>query len=424
MASLPKIAVAQLGARRHYQQPILLHHLNVLDTLYTDFYSDNFLALKFLRHPRIYVYLPTILKRMVDRYDPVLRDTKIVHFPIFSYKYAKTLKQQRGRNSSLIHLNTGKSFCHKIIKLGLDDADVIYGFNTACMELFQYAKQQNLLCILDQTLAERHYRYQLMQAEETRWPGWSLTPFKMTDTQNELAERENQEQNLADQIICGSGFVKDSLIARGIAAKKITVVSLGRVREDSPFTSQSYYREKSGFPWKERPEGLHILFAGSVNLRKGIPYLLEALCQLKCEIPFVCKVAGSIELRSEVLDSYKSVCQLLGRVPRSKMSELYHWADIFVLPSICEGSAMVVYEALQYGLPVLVTPNTGSIVSNGLGGWVVPIRDANAIAKALSHIYEKGYSPNFLNKLHHHLQQNQEDALANFRQVISGLNGF
>lgn len=421
---LQKVAVAQLGARRHYQQPMLLHQLNVLSTLYTDFYSGDYLLFKLLRKPWIYIHLPIVMKRMVDRYDPVLKDAKIIHFPLFSCKYTKVFNQQRGQNPSTAHLDTGKAFCLKIIQNGLDDIDAIYGFNTACLELFQYAKQQNVRCILDQTIAERHYRYQLMQAEEVRWPGWSLTPFTVSDIEQELTEREQQEQNLADQIICGSDFVKDSLVERSVAAEKITVVSLGRVRETSPSTFKPFNTERSGSPWKDRPEGLHILFAGTVNLRKGIPYLLEALCQLKREIPFVCKAAGSIELRSEVLDSYKSVCQLLGRVPRSKMAELYRWADVFVLPSICEGSAMVVYEALEYGLPVLVTANTGSIVRNGLGGWVVPIRDADPIAEALFRLYEKGYSSNFFEKLHHHLQQTQDVALANFKQVVTGLNGF
>ena len=69
------------------------------------------------------------------------------------------------------------------------------------------------------------------------------------------------------------------------------------------------------------------------------------------------------------------------------MKELYAWANVFVLPSICEGSAMVTYEALSWGLPIITTYNTGSIVRDNIDGFIVPIRDSQAIANKLMHLY-------------------------------------
>jgi glycosyltransferase involved in cell wall biosynthesis len=48
---------------------------------------------------------------------------------------------------------------------------------------------------------------------------------------------------------------------------------------------------------------------------------------------------------------------------------------VFLLPSLCEGSATAVYEALAAGLPVICTENTGSVVRHGVDGYIVPIRD-------------------------------------------------
>ena len=62
------------------------------------------------------------------------------------------------------------------------------------------------------------------------------------------------------------------------------------------------------------------------------------------------------------------------------MADLYAWADVFLLPFICEGSAMVTYEALSWGLPVITTHNAGSIVRDTVDGWLVPYRDSEAIA--------------------------------------------
>jgi glycosyltransferase involved in cell wall biosynthesis len=65
---------------------------------------------------------------------------------------------------------------------------------------------------------------------------------------------------------------------------------------------------------------------------------------------------------------------------------MYRWADVLVLPSICEGSATVIYEGLACGLPVITTPNAGSVVRDGREGFIVPIRDADAIANALEQL--------------------------------------
>jgi glycosyltransferase involved in cell wall biosynthesis len=53
-----------------------------------------------------------------------------------------------------------------------------------------------------------------------------------------------------------------------------------------------------------------------------------------------------------------------------------------------EGSATVTYEALAAGLPVICTPNTGSVVRNGVDGFVVPIRDPDAIVDAIEMLSE------------------------------------
>jgi glycosyltransferase involved in cell wall biosynthesis len=69
------------------------------------------------------------------------------------------------------------------------------------------------------------------------------------------------------------------------------------------------------------------------------------------------------------------------------MAEHYAWADVFLLPSICEGSATVCYEALAAGLPVITTENAGSVVRDHTEGFIVPIRDASAIVERLETLH-------------------------------------
>lgn len=384
-----KVVVAQLGARKHYQEPVIFQHWGILEHLYTDFYSGDSVFIKILKHSSIHRHLPNFLKKALERYDPGLKNAKVTHFPKFCFQYTEALKQASSQESSKIFVWGGKEFCRLIIEHGLEKANTIYGFNSACYELFTYAKPKGIRCILDQTLADYSLVHQILLEEEERWQQWSLTPFTVSDADLELLQREHQEQNIADDIICGSSFVKDSLIARGVEADKISVVPLGRLKDEISLAVATTTQTP-----KERGDGLRILFVGSVNLRKGIPYLLTALKQIQGTIPFTCKVVGSLEIKPERVTEYSNVCEFLGRIPRSQVKDLYAWADVFVLPSLCEGSAMVTYEALSLGVPVITTYNSGSIARDSIDGFIVPIRDSNAIADKLLKFYTQGDSGN------------------------------
>jgi glycosyltransferase involved in cell wall biosynthesis len=96
---------------------------------------------------------------------------------------------------------------------------------------------------------------------------------------------------------------------------------------------------------------------------------------------------GSVEVDTDVLGRAAGPnVETVGPVPRSAVADEYARADVFCLPSLCEGSATVVYEALAAGLPVITTPNAGSIVRDGREGFIVPVRDAEAIASRIDEL--------------------------------------
>ena len=132
-------------------------------------------------------------------------------------------------------------------------------------------------------------------------------------------------------------------------------------------------------------QSLRVLFVGSVRLQKGIQYLLKAVALLKTTVklrvvgPVVCNTMALKEASGENVE-------ILGAVPHHEISKQYNWADVFCLPSLAEGSAMVTYEALASGLPVICTPNTGSVVCDSINGYIVPTRDSNALASTLTEL--------------------------------------
>jgi glycosyltransferase involved in cell wall biosynthesis len=126
---------------------------------------------------------------------------------------------------------------------------------------------------------------------------------------------------------------------------------------------------------------LRVLTIGAVGLRKGSPYVLQAARLLQGRAVF--RMVGSTRVSETALRELRTQVEVVGTVPRSEIVRHYAWADVFLLPSVCEGSATVTYEALACGLPVICTPNAGSIVRDGVDGFLVPARDTGAMVTRL-----------------------------------------
>jgi glycosyltransferase involved in cell wall biosynthesis len=114
-----------------------------------------------------------------------------------------------------------------------------------------------------------------------------------------------------------------------------------------------------------------------------VQYFSDALRRLNS--PRVeARIVGPVTVSPEARCQLQRVAEVVGPVTRAEVGRHYAWADLFVFPSICEGSAGVNYEALAAGLPVITTPNSGSVVRDGVDGFIVPIRDAAALAEKIS----------------------------------------
>jgi len=77
-------------------------------------------------------------------------------------------------------------------------------------------------------------------------------------------------------------------------------------------------------------------------------------------------------------------------VPKVELLRYYSNASVFVLPSVADAQPLVVLEAMACGLPVIVTENCGStdFVRDGIDGFVIPIRDVEALKDRLLFLYK------------------------------------
>jgi glycosyltransferase involved in cell wall biosynthesis len=232
------------------------------------------------------------------------------------------------------------------------------------LECFERAQFDGVATILEQTIAPRRLELELLAESEERYPQWRDPEGR--GLSQYFAEREEQEWTLADTIVCGSDFVKRGLMRQGIPGRQIHVVPYGI---DPP---------ADWSPKTTLGNRLRVLFVGSINARKGVPALMEASEKLPC-CEF--RLVGGGRLPEGI--SIPSNVRIVGPVPRTEVSHHYRWADVFLLPSLCEGSATVIYEALSQGVPVICTPNAGSVVRDGMEGKIIPALDPAAIREAL-----------------------------------------
>ncbi len=245
-----------------------------------------------------------------------------------------------------------------------------------CAELaFRKAKSRGALCVLNYPLAHHRFTRRYLQDEAARQPAFADT----LNSHDRPAWQERQfdtEIELADYILVGSTFVRESFIAEGVPAEKLAVIPYGA---DTRLFEPAEKEKRDG-------QGLRLLFVGQLGQRKGISYLLDAVRQTAAEGDSLTLV-GQIPGSGQALAPYRNQFRHVPHVPRIELREIYRQADVFVFPTLVEGMGLVVLEAMASGLPVITTPNgPGDIVRDGVDGFLVPPRDVDAIVDRLQRL--------------------------------------
>lgn len=360
-------AVAQLGARMHYAVPRILHESGQLEHFYTDICASKGWPRWCTRVPA--AWRPDGLRRIAGRIPQGVPSDKITAFNLLGLRYAR--RRRRARSSGDLRrsfLWMGEAFCRHVLSRGLGAASGVYVFNSAGLEVLDAAKLSKRWTVLEQTIAPLQIETELLQCERQRFPAWQV-PINDDGEVVRFSERERAEWQLADRILCGSAFVRDGIAACGGPAERCVVV---------PYGVDGRFRLA---PRRSHDGPIRVLVVGAVGLRKGSQYVLAAArcLQFRAHV----RMVGPIECREPAVRELREFVELTGPVPHSAMLQHFAWADLLLLPSLCEGSATVIYEALAASLPVICTPNCGSIVRHGIDGIVVPIRDSQAVVEAV-----------------------------------------
>lgn len=144
---------------------------------------------------------------------------------------------------------------------------------------------------------------------------------------------------------------------------------------------------------KKNERKIKLLSVGRTHWKKGYNYALQAVAILKSEsIPFEYKIVGGsgeeeLLFLREILNLNAEV-EFLDRIAPEKVKQMMSESDIFLLPSVEEGIANVVLEAMAIGLPVISTNCGGmsEVIKHKENGWLIPVRNPELMAKAIQEL--------------------------------------
>jgi hypothetical protein len=368
-----KFIVAQVGARRSYAVPAILENAGLLERFYTDITGDIGLGAIFSAA----AMLPVVGKsarRLAARRLPSNIRAKTTTFPGISLVHA--FREAMVARDPAAACHEGVRFSDALgmamTQCGFGNATHMYSMLGECGQLFAEGKRRGLVAVSEIYIPLSTER--ILKDERKKFPGWEENVPDYAAVCRGF-ESSGGPRADADSVICPSRWVRDDLVRNfGFPSERAAVVPYGVNPEL--------------FSVRNEPVRGRILFAGTAELRKGIHYLAAAAEKLvaqglHCEF----RVAGNVE-RSVANQEECRHLKFLGRVPRVKITGEFAVADLFVLPSLAEGSAETTYEALACGVPVVTTLEAGSVLRDGIDGRIVPSRDPEALANAITEIVE------------------------------------
>ncbi|RRB04261.1 glycosyltransferase family 4 protein [Larkinella rosea] len=230
------------------------------------------------------------------------------------------------------------------------------------------AKDHNGYFICDRGSSHIRFQDQILREEFSRWGH----TFRGIDSR--VIEKEEIEYEQSDLITVPSQFVKKTFLDQGIPEEKLAKIPYGARLE-------RFYKVAEPSTKKFK-----VLWVGSVGIRKGFMYALQAFQNLKHpNKEFV--VIGTVEpeMRQLLAGQNLDKVSFLGLVPNAQLPRIYSTAHVFVIPSLEEGLAMVQGEALACGCPVIASVNSGAedLFEDGKEGFILPIRNPAMITNRL-----------------------------------------
>jgi glycosyltransferase involved in cell wall biosynthesis len=368
-----KFIAVQTGARRGYAVPAILERAGMLERFYTDVCGNVGLGRRLSRGK----HLPLIGSRfarlgtrevpgniVAKTYTFESAAVQASFFDLFGSKDPVRRFQRRVKIAAI--------WARAMIRQGFGSATHVYSMLNEGGEFLTEAHRRGLKVVAEIYILLA--TEQLMLSERRAFPNWEPEAPDYASLRRRFL-KEDIIMTRTHSYICPSEAVRDDLVRHwGVAIERTKVVPYGV--------------NPRWLALEPKPIRGRVLFVGTAGLRKGIHYLAMATEKLICRgRNYEFRVAGNVtdQVRRQPICRHLN---FIGRVPRDRIHQEFQQADVFVLPSLAEGSAEVTYEAAAAGVPVVTTRAAGSIVRDDIEGRIVQERDLDALADAVEQIVE------------------------------------
>jgi glycosyltransferase involved in cell wall biosynthesis len=322
--------------------------------------------------PRYWRWLPSGVARSIDRelrrrHHPQLHSGNVrviarYHAPATLLR--RTLRGLPGMRDLNLDRWATRGFDRAVARMvrQLDQLGLVHTFEGGASRTLRAARQIGLRTILD------------VPSAYERFLELDLTGRRLSHA---CGPEVAQERELADLLLAPSDFVVSSLLEAGVPDSKIVKLPYGV----DPSTFRPLPNRGGEGPFRA-------LFVGQIGLRKGVCQLLEAWRRLGLADAELVLVGRPDRAGRRLLAQYDGTYRWVSALPRHEINWWFQHSDLFVFPSLAEGSAYVTYEAMSSGLPLVTTPNSGSVARDGLDGYLVPARDVDAICEKVQRLYD------------------------------------
>lgn len=249
----------------------------------------------------------------------------------------------------------------------------VYSYEDGAEFTFNEAERRSIRKFYDLPIGYWKAARELLLEEADLEPAWAMTLNGNKDSA-EKTDRKDAELALADVVLVASSFTKNTLEKASPFRGKVVVIPYG-----APFVENPVPRAASR---DGRP--LRVLYVGSLGQRKGVSYLFRAMRELRaCATLTVIGTKPSVPCPA-LTRELEAARWISGCTHQEVLTEMARH-DVFVFPSLFEGFGLVLLEALAMGLPVIATAHTAApdIITDGVEGFIVPIRSSESIAERL-----------------------------------------
>jgi len=257
--------------------------------------------------------------------------------------------------------------------------DVVHVWPCAALETIKAARRLGIPTVLERPNAHTRFAYEVVN-EECRRLGVALPKGHEYEHNEQILQREEEEFRLADYLLCPSEFVAKTFRDRGFPSSKL-------LRHQYGFDASDFYPQSGP---RETSKKFTMLFAGQCAVRKGLHFAVDAWLASPAKGNGIFYIAGTfIPEYRQYLDPFLKLdpsIVVLGH--RTDLPKLMRDSDVFVLPSLEEGSPLVCAEAMASGCVNLVSDVCTDVCQYMENALVHSVGDTQTLSQHIRMLYE------------------------------------